>query len=74
MVRVYEYLRRVNLTYSETPLGNTLKLRGKGGKDRIVPILPIVKRAMDDYLVLLPYELDKEDQVFRGLRGGSIES
>jgi len=64
----------VNLTYSETPLGNTLKLRGKGGKDRIVPILPIVKRAMDDYLVLLPYKLNKEDQVFRGLRGGVLRA
>ena len=64
----------INLTYNQTPLENTLKLTGKGAKDRIVPILPIIRKSINDYLVLLPYELGKDEQIFRGLRGGVLRA
>lgn len=46
-------------------VGNSdfLKIRGKGNKDRYVPILPIVVERIENYKKCCPYALDKEDEV-----------
>ncbi len=44
-----------------------LKIIGKGSKERIVPILPAVKKAIDDYLSVCPFKI--EDSIFKSVRG-----
>lgn len=55
------------------PMGETLRITGKGNKERIVPILPQVASALQDYAALNPYPMDKDDPLFRGVRGGRLD-
>ncbi|TBW40000.1 tyrosine recombinase XerC [Siculibacillus lacustris] len=49
-----------------------LRVTGKGGKTRIVPVLPIVGRAIEDYIARCPYALDADQPLFRGAKGGPL--
>ena len=62
----------LNLKYNETPLTNSLKIKGKGDKFRVIPILAIAREAVENYLKLLPFTLNNNDNIFRGVRGGSL--
>jgi integrase/recombinase XerC len=46
-----------------------LKITGKGGKERIVPLLPVIKAQIDLYMQLCPYQ---GDVIFRGEKGGVL--
>jgi len=54
------------------PLGDTVTITGKGGKARMVPVLPAVRRAVDDYVAQCPYRLGPDDPLFVGVRGGRL--
>ena len=54
------------------PLGEVLRIRGKGGKEREVPVLPVVRSAVADYVGLCPYDLEPGAPLFRGQRGGAL--
>ena len=58
------------LTRAEIPLGETIRVTGKGSKTRIVPVLPAVREALDDYLAAQPFPLTGGDALFRAKRGG----
>jgi len=60
------------LTGDILPIGDTIRLTGKGGKVRIVPILPKVKAAIENYLELSPHEPQAGEAIFRGVRGGPL--
>jgi integrase/recombinase XerC len=62
----------LSLTPSQLPLGDALTITGKGGKSRLVPILPIVAEAVNRYAKLNPYSVDPDARVFRGARGGVL--
>ena len=49
-----------------------LSITGKGGKTRLVPVLPAVTAALKDYLGLVPLVLKPGAPVFRGARGGPL--
>ena len=68
-LRVAEAL---GLTGSALPLGETLVVTGKRAKTRVVPLLAPVRAAIERYLVLCPWPLDKEGPIFRGARGGPL--
>ena len=70
-LRVSEAL---SLTWGDLPLGETLRIIGKGGKERIVPLLPNVKKAVDQYVDHAPFELDAEAPLFRGVRGKPLSA
>ncbi len=46
-----------------------LTVTGKGRKQRIVPVLPIVAEALDDYVAACPH---RHDPLFLGVRGGPL--
>ena len=49
-----------------------LRVTGKGGKVRMVPLIAPVRQAIEEYLKLSPYKLWPEDPLFRGVRGGVL--
>ena len=56
-----------------TPESTTLRITGKGGKTRIVPLLPVVFEAVAVYRKLCPYHLPADEPLFRGARGGPLQ-
>jgi integrase/recombinase XerC len=52
--------------------GDTLRVTGKGGKQRIVPVLPVVSAAIADYLRLCPWQPGPEGPLFVGAEGGRL--
>ncbi|MBN7786364.1 tyrosine recombinase XerC [Ponticoccus gilvus] len=62
----------LGLTGRDLPLGESLRILGKGRKERIVPVLPVARRAVDSYLTLCPYPVEPDAAVFRGARGGPL--
>jgi integrase/recombinase XerC len=49
-----------------------LRVTGKGGKVRLVPLLPAVRASLDDYRHRLPYRPAAGEPLFRGARGGPL--
>ncbi|GAA4220521.1 tyrosine recombinase XerC [Sagittula sp. NFXS13] len=56
----------------DLPLTDSLRILGKGKKERLVPVLPIARRAVESYLTLCPYSMSPDEAVFRGARGGTL--
>jgi integrase/recombinase XerC len=68
-LRVAEAL---GLTGAALPLGETILVTGKRGKTRLVPLLPTVRAAIEDYLRLCPWPGGRDVPLFRGARGGPL--
>jgi integrase/recombinase XerC len=49
-----------------------LTILGKGGKERVVPILPVVAAAVAAYVDSCPWRLAPEGPLFVGARGGPL--
>jgi integrase/recombinase XerC len=63
----------LSLTREDIETANDmLRVTGKGGKQRDVPLLPLVVRALNDYLAAQPFGLRHADKIFRGARGGPL--
>ncbi len=52
----------------------TMRVTGKGNKERLVPVLPAVREAIADYLEANPYGQAPGDPLFRGARGGRLSA
>ena len=68
-LRVAEAL---SLTARAMPIGTTLRVTGKRSKTRIVPIVPAIREAVDDYVRQCPHRLDADGPLFVGARGGQL--
>lgn len=62
----------LNLTFHQTPLPEVLKIRGKGNKDRVIPVIPMARDAVDEYLRLCPYTHEPDTPLFLGVRGKQL--
>jgi integrase/recombinase XerC len=51
---------------------DSLIITGKGGKQRLVPVLPVVRSAIDAYMDACPFDLEPEGPLFVGTRGGRL--
>jgi len=56
----------------DQPLGEVLRVSGKGGKQRLVPVLPITRAAVADYVRQCPWPLTSDAPLFRGAKGGPL--
>jgi len=65
----------LGLSRGEAPQGGeTLRVIGKGGKERVVPVLPVVAAAIADYLRLCPYRPEPDAPLFLGARGERLRA
>ena len=64
----------LSLTYANAPDASAQAMRiiGKGGKERIVPLLPVISQTIATYIKLCPYTLGAQEPLFRGARGGAL--
>ena len=62
----------LGLTGADLPLGKVLRIKGKGGKERLVPVLATARDAVAAYVALCPHPMAPEAPVFRGVRGGKL--
>ncbi|HXS49984.1 MAG TPA: tyrosine-type recombinase/integrase [Sphingomicrobium sp.] len=68
-LRVAEAL---SLTAAVLPIGQTIRVTGKRSKTRVVPVVPAVREAIDDYVRQCPYPISGDGPLFVGARGGPL--
>lgn len=51
---------------------DVLRITGKGGKERLVPVLPVTQVAIERYIALCPYPLEPDGPLFLGAKGGRL--
>jgi integrase/recombinase XerC len=62
----------LSLTWGDLPLTGALRVRGKGNKDRVVPVLPMVAQAVAAYAAAAPFAGTGAQPLFRGAKGGAL--
>lgn len=62
----------LSLRRADAPLPATLRITGKGGRTRLVPVLPAVRQAVDAYVAAQPFALAPDEPLFRARRGGPL--
>lgn len=63
----------LSLRYGDRPQGETLTITGKGNKQRQVPVLPIVRQALEEYIAACPHTLGASGPLFLGKRGKALD-
>lgn len=62
----------LGLRRGQAPLSESLRIVGKGNKERLVPVLPAAASAVEDYLRLCPFALEPQMPLFVGTRGKAL--
>jgi integrase/recombinase XerC len=70
-LRVAEAL---SLTAGVVPVGRTLRVTGKRGKTRVVPVVEAVREAIATYVKACPWPLSGASPLFVGARGGPLNA
>lgn len=63
----------LSLRGADAPLKERLLIRGKGGKERVVPVLPAAREAVEAYRAACPWALTADGPLFRAVRGGAMD-
>lgn len=71
-LRISEALSLTPADFSDKN-ATSIYVTGKGGKTRLVPVIPAVHEAIDDYLSCCPFILPPDQLLFRGVRGGKLQ-
>lgn len=64
----------LGLKGADSPLPASLRIIGKGGKERLVPVLDAARDAVATYVRLCPHPLEQDAPLFRGVRGGPLHA
>jgi integrase/recombinase XerC len=64
----------MGLTARALPLGQAMRVTGKRGKTRVVPLVPAVRKAISDYVQLCPYPMNGDGPLFVGAKGGPLNA
>ena len=62
----------MSLTARVLPMGQAMRVTGKRGKTRIVPLVPAVREAINAYVALCPYPLAGDARLFVGAKGAPL--
>jgi integrase/recombinase XerC len=58
----------LSLKRGDVPLGEAVTILGKRRKERVVPILPVIREAIDRYVALLPFAAGRDEALFLSRR------
>ncbi len=58
--------------HAPVPPRDMLRIMGKGGRERLTPVLPLAQAALVEYLDACPHELPPQGPLFLGVRGGRL--
>ncbi len=56
----------------DAPLADTLRILGKGGRERLVAVPAAAREAVEAYRAAMPFAIAGADPLFRGARGGPM--
>jgi integrase/recombinase XerC len=59
----------LGLKQGDTPLGDSLIILGKGRKERVVPVLAVVRDAIEAYVKAIPFAMAPQEPLFVSRRG-----
>jgi integrase/recombinase XerC len=59
----------LSLTRGDVPPGKSLSIAGKGGKTRLMPVLPAVREALEAYAKTIPFAAGPKSPLFLSRRG-----
>ena len=62
----------LGLRWGAAPLSDALRIHGKGGRERLVPVLPVARAAVDAYRAICPFDPGPSGPLFLGARGGPL--
>jgi integrase/recombinase XerC len=62
----------LSLTWADIPAPETLRVRGKGGRVRLVPLIAPVRAALDACAAVSPRPAGRDEPLFRGEQGGPL--
>lgn len=62
----------LGLRQRDAPLAEVIRVTGKGGKEREVPVLPAARQAVEHYRGLCPHAPGANAPLFLGARGGPL--
>ncbi len=62
----------LSLDQRDAPQGDTMRITGKGNKERVVPVLPVVVDAIRSYCGICPFPTDADRPLFYGARGARL--
>jgi integrase/recombinase XerC len=54
------------------PPRDVLRIKGKGGRERLAPVLPVAQQAVSEYLEQCPHRLEPQSPLFLGVKGGRL--
>ncbi|MGE0251201.1 MAG: tyrosine recombinase XerC [Dongiaceae bacterium] len=63
----------LNLNRNQAPTEDRLIIKGKGNKQRLLPLLPSIRRAIDDYIKACPFPLPAKGPLFIGQKGKRLQ-
>ncbi|MBI4724258.1 MAG: tyrosine recombinase XerC, partial [Rhodomicrobium sp.] len=70
-LRISEALS-LNRKDAPLPPRDVLRIMGKGGRERLAPVLPLAQSAVSTYLERCPHRLDSQSPLFVGVKGGRL--
>jgi len=70
-IRINEAL---SLNRCDAPTSDMLRVIGKRSKERLVPVIPVVRQAIEAYLSRVPFALADDGPLFVGVRGGRLNA
>ncbi|MAU51144.1 MAG: recombinase XerC [Roseovarius sp.] len=62
----------LGLTGAALPMAEVLRITGKGGKERLVPVIAPARAAVADYARRCPFPITRGTPLFYGARGGPL--
>ena len=70
-LRISEALS-LNRKDAPLPPRDVLRIKGKGGRERLTPVLPVAQSAVSVYLEKCPHRLEPQSPLFVGVKGGRL--
>ena len=64
----------LSLKLEDAPTTSAMTVTGKGNKQRRVPVLPVVREAIDAYVAACPWRREPDGPLFVGARGGPLRA